>query len=74
MDTEEFNDFKTQYAIYAAKGSLTMTAFALEMPRDELMEIVVRRPDLIEFIHDIRQETADDGQSSIREAVDAGAT
>ena len=34
---------------------------------------MVRRPDLIEFIHDIRQETADDGQASIREAVDAGA-
>ncbi len=73
MDTEEFNDLKIQYAIYAAKGSLTMAAFALEMPRDELMEIVVRRPDLIEFIHDIRQETADDGQASIREAVDAEA-
>ncbi len=37
------------------------------------MEMVVRRPDLIEFIHDIRQETADDGQASIREAVDAEA-
>jgi len=50
-----------------------MAAFALEMPRDELMEMVVRRPDLIEFIHDIRQETADDGQASIREAVNAEA-
>jgi uncharacterized protein YecA (UPF0149 family) len=73
MDKEEFNNFKIRYAIYCAKGSLTRAAEALGMPRCDLMELVVRTPEIMETIHDVRQETADHGQVYVREAVEAEA-
>ncbi len=73
MDKTEFNEFKIRFAINGAEGSLGRAAEALGIARDELMEIVVRTPDMLDFVRDVREQHADNSQAFLGESVEAGA-
>jgi hypothetical protein len=73
MNDLEFNEVKIRYAINAAEGCLGLAAKALGVPRTELMEIVIRTPDMLDFVRDVREQNADNCQEFLGDSVEAGA-
>jgi hypothetical protein len=73
MNDIEFNEVKIRFAINAAEGSLGLAAKALGIPRTDLMELVVRRPDILDFVRDVREQNADNSQEVLGDSVEAGA-
>ncbi len=65
-------EINVRKAIYAAQGSVTVAAEMLRVQRTELTKYVAPRPELQEFIVNIRKEVADDCQAELGDAVDAG--
>jgi len=68
----ELNEAKVRFVIATAEGSLRAAAELLRVQRIELTGYVAQRPDLQEFIQDVREEIADDSQAYLGEAVEAG--
>jgi SEC-C motif len=73
MNEIEFNEVKILFAINAAEGSLGLAAKALGIPRTELMEYAIRKPEVLDFVRDVREQNADNCLEFLDESVEAGA-
>ncbi len=73
MNDLEFNEVKIRFAITTAEGSLGLAAKALGIPRTDLMELVIRTPDMLDFVRDVRDQNADNSQEFLGDSVEAGA-
>ncbi len=73
MNNLEFNEVKIRFAINAAEGCVGLAATALGIPRTDLMDLVIRTPDMLDFVRDVREQNADNCQAFLGDSVEAGA-